>query len=154
MVATAAIAVGCGGDNGDGGGGDGVGDVAATAPPLDKAEFDRRAKAACSSSRQQILRNIASYQQENGLLDARDMGVDAVRAIVLPPFQQQVDDLRALGAPPRERQQVEAYLRAKQEALDAIEERGLSSNSDLFRVFERSDRLAQAAGLVAGCIFG
>jgi len=151
-LTVAALAAGCGG-GGDNGGGDSqaAASVEASAP-LTKAEFIKQAQALCEKNREQVAKNLTSYQEQNGLLNARDIGPEAVEPILLSVFRDEVDELSSLPAPRGDEEQIEVLLSMKQQAIEAVEKQSLSSNLELAKAFKPSDQLATTYGLNA-CVF-
>ncbi len=146
IVVALAIVAGCGSDSDDGGG-----DESAVA--LSKAEFVAQANALCRQNRKDVVKLLGEYQEENGRLDPRDVGEEAVGETLLPVLREEVEEVRELGIPSSDKAEIEAFLSAREEALETIEDQGLSSNNELFAEFERSDRLGAGTGL-RSCNFG
>jgi hypothetical protein len=152
LVAAFALATGCGdGDDGDGK----VGASSADAPstqsgdtaPAAQTAFDRQAEEICEVGRERVLRNLTTYQKQNGTLDSQDIGFGAVRATFLPVLREEVDDIARLEVPEGDEGQVAALLAERRRALDEIERRKLSSNLELAKALKSSDRLMVAYGL-------
>lgn len=148
-LAIAAIAAGCGDDGaGNEGSSDASADQGGGAPAtLSKGSFDRQAEAICVKGRNRVIRNLSDYQKENGTLNARDIGTDAVSVTFLPVFREVVDELSKLEVPSGDEDQVAALLAARRRGLDEIEEQGLSSNLEIAEALKRSDQLMSAYGL-------
>lgn len=151
-VSAAVAASGCGSsENADAGGSTQRSQAAARTLP--KAEFAKEANAICAQGRTEVLKRLAAFQKQNGELNPRDVGPQAVKASLLPVFRDEIEEIQGVGVPAGGKSQLEAFLRAKTQTLDTIESRGLSSNQDLFREFERPDEMARSLGL-SSCSFG
>jgi len=150
-AAVAAIAValwGCGDDDSSAGGGSSGGKSA-------RAEFVEQANAICEEGKERGLEAMGAYAKEHpgsGLSQQEQLAV-ALQKAFLPELQKQVDEIRQLEPPAGDEQQVEAFLVATEEAVEASS-KGPASTGDQFDPnFDRSARLARAYGL-SGCIYG
>lgn len=153
LTAAAAIAVfamGCGDDD-DGGGASAPGDAGA-AEPLSKAEYLAQAKAICEQERREVLENLDAYRQRVGQINPEDVGVQGVEEVLLPEFEDEVERLRELGAPKGDETRIEAFLTAKEEAIETVRQRGLSANRELLGAFRRPDGMARSYGFES-CTF-
>lgn len=139
------LAIGCG----EGGSNEGAASsrTAVSQNALSKGEYLETAQKICERERADVLKNLGSYQRQYGALDPTDVGPKAVREILLPEFNDEIDALWELGAPSGDRADVEAFLVAKQRAVDAVNRRSLSSNADLYAAFKRADEGARSVGL-------
>jgi hypothetical protein len=147
-LAIAAIAAGCGDDGaGSEGSSDASADQGGEPASLSKGAFDRQAEAICVKGRNRVIRNLADYQKENGTLNPRDIGTDAVAVTFLPVFREEVEELSKLEAPAGDEKQVAALLAERRRALDEIERKQLSSNLELAEALKRSDQLMAEYGL-------
>lgn len=138
----AVVAVGCGG------GGDGSGGTAS----LSKPEFVKKANAICASGEKEIESSFESFAKEHNLSESHppnhEESEEAANTILIPSIEKQVGDIRDLGAPKGESQQVDEILSAVEAALDKakqdpaafIEEEGGNS-------FAKANRMAREYGL-------
>lgn len=143
-VIALAVLGGCGSDDST--------ETKAESKPLSPTAFVTQAKKICDDARLEIQKAIVDYQRDNGSLNPTDVGVKAVAATLLPVQRLETEELEALIPPEEIAERYEAFLAARTETLDEIEERGLSSNDELFKAFERSDKMAVALQLEA-CSF-
>jgi hypothetical protein len=168
LVAAIAVLVGgCGGGSdstgtaGTGGGAEaksGNGSAAEAASSLSKSEFVEKADAICNRDKRQGLAEMSTYVKEKGAESASPQAKiallrEALQAVFLPKVQDQIDEIRALGAPQGDEQEVEAFLAALQEGLDAASKAATPTNALFGQSFKRSGELARAYGLTA-CAYG
>jgi hypothetical protein len=131
-----AIAAGCGDDDDDGG-------IATS--ELSKPEWLVEANAACKRA-DKVMNQEGRLLFSEGEPSEQEMKDFAIE-VVVPAFRQTVEDIRALGAPAGDEEQVEAILASAEEGTGRLEQDPLS-------VFEddepsETDRLAAAYGITA-----
>lgn len=153
LLASASL-VGCGGSN-DGSTEDEI--AITTAPNLTKSRFVKQAEEICIKGTQPILPRLMDFEEENKAAtkagDVRVFGA-GIKAIIPPAVQKQIDRIRALGAPPGDEEEIEAFLVALEADIDAIENgAALKSPDQLDGKFRSSGRLASAYGIEA-CAYG
>jgi hypothetical protein len=156
VLAIAAIAVGCGGDDssadGSGGSSEDAGPV--TTASLSKAQYVKQASALCKQRRESRFKEMEAYIQENPGGSEEDRLEGAVEEIQVPTMEAQFDDLRALGAPSGDEKQVEAIIVAYEKAIAAIDEvEGTKGADKVNKLLNRGGELARAYGLVE-CTYG
>jgi hypothetical protein len=144
-MAFAVFASGCGGDDSTSASAAGESDGSSS---LSKAEFIKRAAAACASERENSFEQIATYSEKHrsdGLPEAV-LAKRAVRATLLSIIAAELDDLQKLEAPAGDEQEVEAMLAAQQAALNEAKanKRKLEDVEDYFT---DADKELQAYGL-------
>jgi hypothetical protein len=123
---------------------------------LSKSEFVRQANAICEKRKKQSLAKMAAYVKEHksGSEPANPaLIVEAVKAVFLPGVQTQVDEIRALGAPPGDEAKVEAFLAALEEGVEDATEASGAPGAAFGQSFKRSAELAREYGL-DGCAYG
>lgn len=165
VLAIAAVAVGCGGDDesGSAGGAGGSSEAAAgknsesggsapevTTSSLTKAQFVKRANAACREERSGMLGRLAAYQRENpAASDSQTERFDgAMRAVLLPTIEAETVKVAELGAPEGEEARVDAFLVAQQDALEEVEaQENLESLEQVESYFAEAGKLARQYGL-------
>ncbi len=135
VVAVALVVVGCGSSD--------------SAPPITKAEFIKKADAACKKGEEQIQADFAVYvkEHENGKTPTKDRYAELVETILVPNATQEVEDIDALGAPNGDEEQVDAMLTAFEEAVQIAEDEPQAVIKDSEKVFSKSSKLAKAYGL-------
>jgi len=144
LVASAVGAWGCGDSDSTG--------TAAEAEPLSPAAFTAQAKKICDGARQELQKFLVRYQKDEGPLNPSDVGSKAVAATLLPVQRRESEQLEGLVPPEEIANQYSEYLDARKATLEEIEKKKLSSNSELFKAFEPTDRMATALQLEA-CSF-
>lgn len=114
-----------------------------------KAAFIKRADAICAKSYNQRRSGFLSFVQ-----NARDEPFSDIREIrrfadtvLIPTRQQQVEELRALGAPSGDEDDVEAILEAYEEGIEKAEEDPRAAVTSTFGVFVKATELAEEYGL-------
>jgi hypothetical protein len=144
--AVAIAAVGCGsGSGGSGGSGDEV-----TASSITKAQYIKDAGAICEGATKRIKVDFGVYLREEGDEEAKASAAhyaDLVDAVFAPNVEQEIEELRELGAPKQDVSTVEAMVKAREEALAAVEAdpKSLTTNQP----FEKSIKAAKDYGLAA-----
>lgn len=122
---------------------------------LNKEEFIEKADAICTRAKTEGLEAMGAYVKENkgaaGQSKVELIG-EAVQKVFLPSVQSQVDQIRALGAPEGEEQEVEAILVALEEGVEEASQ-GTPSNARFAQSFASSGALAREYGLT-GCVYG
>jgi hypothetical protein len=139
VLALALIGAGCGSDD--------EGEV--TAAEISKAEFVKQADAACKRSEKQIQEDFAAYVKDHEDIQKPTEAdyAELVDVILSPNVEQEVEDIRALGAPSGDEEEIEGLLAAREESVEVAEEdpEALISNGD--RIFAKSSKLAEEYGL-------
>lgn len=142
------------GSSGRGGGSSGK--SATPSGGLSKAEFVKRANAICEKGKKQSLAKMAAYvKNEKGGSGQPSPAllVKAVKAVFIPGVETQIEEIRALGAPPGDEETVEAFLASLEEGVAAGEASGGSAAAAFGQSFKRSAKLAREYGL-DGCAYG
>ena len=105
-VGIAAIAAGCGGES---------------TPSPTKAEFTKQASAICEKGVKDIQRGIEVLVRkragQNAGAFSKPLPDAAAEDVVLPNFEEQVEDLRALGSPSGDEAEVTAILTTFEKAI-------------------------------------
>ena len=114
LVALAAIVAGCGG-----------GDDSETTETLTKTEFIKQGDAICEKANEESEAEAEEFAEENDFTlekASKEQIEEAVGEVLVPNLNGQVEDLRALGAPEGDEDQVEEILVSLEGAADEIEE--------------------------------
>jgi hypothetical protein len=123
---------------------------------LSKAEFIKQADAICTREKTKGLQAMGAYvKQHQGATTEQakaELIGEAVQKVFLPSIQSQVNQIRALGAPAGDEQEVEALLDALEEAVEKASE-GAASSANFAQAFTGSAKLAREYGL-SGCVYG
>jgi len=125
---------------------------------LTKAQFVKRANAICTEGLEQIPLDLSTYLGKHASDPGRSEGVveaEAVKKTVLPKVKTKMEEIRALGSPSGDEEQVEAFLTSMQEAVESLESRKRlrSLAEDLGQAFVQESNLAREYG-VSSCAFG
>lgn len=111
LVALAALVAGCGG-------GDDTTDETVT---LTKAEFIKQGDAICKEGNKEIEEGFEEFAEENDLPKnkepSNEQGVEIVETVILPNVQQQAEEIRDLGTPEGEEEQVDELVTALEDAV-------------------------------------
>jgi hypothetical protein len=122
---------------------------------LSKEEFVEKADAICVREKTKGLEAMGAYAKEHqgaaGQSKAEVIG-EAIQKVFLPSVQAQVDQIRALGAPEGEEQEVEAVLVALEEAVEEASH-GTPSSARFSQSFANAGALATEYGLTS-CVYG
>jgi hypothetical protein len=114
LIALAAVVVGCGGSDSD------------TSSSLSKAQFIKQADAICEKSNDKVGSEFESYAKEQGWDENKEPSKkqqeEAITDVVAPSVQTQVDEIKDLGTPAGDEDQVEAMLTAVEEGVETLEE--------------------------------
>jgi hypothetical protein len=141
VLAVTVVIMGCGGGDDD----------EATASSITKAEFIKQADAACEKGEKQMQVAFGAFsqekQQEGVNKPTPELYDELVAAVVVPPIEQEADEIRALGAPDGDEEQIDAFVEAREESIEIAEgePKAIISNSDV--IFGKSSKLADAYGL-------
>jgi hypothetical protein len=115
VMLAAVLLAGCGGTSGS------TGSVTAKTGSLSKAQFIKQADAICAEQLKQADTAVREYLTKNGLKptthDISAHESEVVEAF-LPAYQQEIDQIRSLGAPRGDVKQVSAILTALQWNVD------------------------------------
>jgi hypothetical protein len=145
-VAIAMIVGGCGG-------GDDTTDSTATAdsPELTKAQFLKQGNAICAKANEELNGEVAKFFKENGLGEKQQPSTaeltEVAEDFVTPIVGRQVEEIRQLGSPAGEEQQVEKILSAAEEGIKKSEEDPDSLLAGENSAFGKANQLAKEYGL-------
>jgi hypothetical protein len=135
--AAALLAAGCGG---------GGGTETVTASSIGKAEYIKQASKVCEETAKRMKADFALYTQEHsGKENQNPAGV--IEDVFAPNVEQEIGELRELGAPKSDVKTVEALLKAREEALLAVEKEPKSATTNA--PFQKSIKAAKDYGIVA-----
>jgi hypothetical protein len=145
-IATAAVAaiavigvVGCGGGSDDS-------SSSTSSTALSKDEFVKQANEICAKGNDQI--DSAASKTFSGGQPSPQEAQQFVTDTVIPGIQGEIDDIRALGAPAGDEDQVNAILGAAQQGVDAAkQDPSILEGSQASDPFAQADKLAKDYGL-------
>ena len=138
-IAFGLIAVGCGG-NDDSSSSTGT-ESSTTA--LTKAEFLQKGNAICQAGNQEINQAFSQIQGKPTQEQANQVVTDTL----VPSVQGQIDDIRALGAPAGDEDQVNQILDDAQTALDKVKADPTVATQNGSDPFAQANQEAKAYGL-------
>lgn len=135
LVALASIVAGCGGDDSE------------TTATITKAELIKQGDQICKKANEQSQADAEEFAKENDFTfeKASDEQLEeAVAEVLVPNLNGQIEDIRALGAPEGDEEQVEEILDSLEGAADEIEDDpGLVFDGE---VLKEPSKLAEAYG--------
>lgn len=142
LVPFALIAAGCGSSD----------NTESTATALTKAEFLKQGNAICAKGNEEIEEEFETFVKKSNLKKSEEPSnaekEEIAENILIPKIQQQIDGIRALGAPEGEEEQVEEILDAAEEALNKVEEDPVAFISEENnQAFEKVNQLSREYGL-------
>jgi hypothetical protein len=147
VLAAALVVAGCGGG---GGGGD---EAAGGGGSLSKAEFLKQADAVCSAGKTKVRAEYQAYLTKNKIEEGKESKAEneahvteIAETIAFPALRQQIEEIRALGAPEGEEAEVKAFLDATEAEVKEAEEDPQSLLASSNEVFAKSDKLAEEYG--------
>ncbi|HWO47338.1 MAG TPA: hypothetical protein VNM41_04690 [Solirubrobacterales bacterium] len=142
LAVVAALVAGCGG------GDDTTTDETAT---LTKAEFIKQGDAICEKGNEELEGEFQSFAKENDIPLEKEPNTEQseelVEEVLVPNIQNQAEELRALGVPSGDEDQVNAMLDSLEEGIEEAED----DPGDLFSgktdPFGKANKLASEYGL-------
>jgi len=133
--------------------------------PLDKTEFIKQAEQICLQETEGAISGIVPYierlkkQDPNTDQEIGELRGKAVVAVMVPSFESQIDQIRALGIPEGDEQEVEAILATMQRSADALRKDPPSANGiakagvELRQKFAPLDKIGREYGFKR-CAYG
>ena len=123
---------------------------------ISHAEFVREAERICIRASDNTLAEVGAYvkrqeQAGGGGQGQSDLQAEAVRDVILPSVESQIDEIRALDAPSGDEEQVKGFLKALEDAVDVAREKPLTPRANA--AFSRVNRVGRAYGLER-CAYG
>lgn len=149
LAACAAIAMIVGGC---GGGDDNTDSTAGTdSTELTKAQFVKQGNAICAKANEELNQEVEKFFKESGLGEKQSPSTAELKEItedfVTPLVGRQVEEIRELGAPAGEEEQVEKVLAAVEEGIEKSEEDPDSLIAGKNSAFGKANELAIDYGL-------
>lgn len=116
VAALAMIVAACGGGS----------DSTETASSISKAEFVKKGNAICAKGEKEVEDGVEKFAEKNNLSERNPASSKQVEElaekILVPAVRKQLNELRALGIPSGDEEEVEAIFAAVEEALKETEE--------------------------------
>lgn len=109
LTATATAGCGAGGDNGN----------ASSAPPISRAEFAKRANAACREEKAGMRERIPGFKLRTAGVKPRPYD-DLVHFVFLPTVEREISDIEAVEWPPKDAKGIDAMRDVVRTALDSV----------------------------------
>ena len=95
-----------------------------TTAAISKAEFVAKGNASCVANQKKQQAEFMAFFKKHGISEKTEptkaQQIELVDAVFIPNVQNQIDFVKALGAPPGEEQQVSSALETAQEALNKV----------------------------------
>jgi hypothetical protein len=137
-LAIALVVVGCGGGSDD------------EAPPISKAELIKKGDAICEKGGGKAQTKLNSYVKENKIAKGQEptdaQFTEISEDILVPAIEVQIDEIRALGAPDGDEEQVEEMLDVLQEGIEGAEDDPVKAVKETSRLLAKGDKLLQEYG--------
>jgi len=139
-LAIAAAAAGCG-DSGS----------ASSAAPLTKAQFIKQGDAICAKAdKEQVAAYLDFAKDEPKKLETKSGEEELVTVAGLPPVQEAIEEIGALGIPEGDESEVEALVTGMEKALEEAEaDPSKVLESSAVTPFDKTDKMAREYGFVA-----
>jgi hypothetical protein len=142
VFAVALFVAGCGSDSST---------TDSTTASITKAEFVKQGNAICKEGNEKIESEFEKFGKENNLSEKKAPTEaqieEAAEQFLIPQIRNQVEGLRALGAPSGEEEKVNALLDNAESALDEVEEDPSLLSGQKSEPFEDVNKEARAVGL-------
>lgn len=93
---------------------------------LTKAEFTKQANAGCkehSKERDELFKQVTNELDPSEVTRADQENL--ISEVLLPPFEKDIENLKSLGAPAGDEQQVEEIIKAMEDAVKDVEDKPL-----------------------------
>lgn len=117
---------------------------------MTKPQFIKAADEICRTRSENFLPAIIGYiqQHSDSAQSEGEVTAEGVRKVLLPNFQLQIDEIRELGAPAGDEEEIVALLSAMQKAVESLDKRNeVSLATDIDREFQPAGELALDYGL-------
>ncbi len=141
VIAIALIAAGCGSSSDS---------SSTTTASITKAQLIKQGDAICAAGNKEIEAEFEAYAKKNGLSENKEptkaQQTELGETILIPSVQKQVDEIRALGAPSGEEEEVTAILDTVQEEIEQTEEEPATLASSNSEPFAKGNKMAQEYG--------
>ena len=140
VMAIAAVAAGCGSSDDD-----------STETALTKQQFIAQADAICKQGNKEIEEGFESFAEENDIPKNQEpnkaQGKELVETVLVPSIDSQSEEIRALGAPRGDEDEISAMLDSLDEAVEEAEEDPEALFAAKSDPFGKPNELAQNYGL-------
>jgi hypothetical protein len=144
LAAAILVLAGCGG----GGGG---AETTETTSGLTKAEFVKKGNAICARTEKEIAAGVEKFTREHSVLKTKPPSekqiAELAEEVLVPKVRRQIDEIRALGIPSGDEEEVEAIFAAAEEALKETEANPSVFGKGGVGPFAKTNELAREYGL-------
>lgn len=142
VAAIVVIVAGCGSSSSD-----------TTAASLTKSEFIAKANAICKKGNAEVESEFQAYAKKNGLKENAEpstaQGVELAETILTPNIKGQSEELRALGAPSGDEEEITAMLDSLDQGVEEAEADPEALFAGKSEPFKDASQKAQKYGLTA-----
>jgi len=118
---------------------------------LTKAEFVKKGNAICAKGEKEVEAGVEGFIKENNFSEKKPPTGAQMEAlaeeVLLPTVRKQLDEIRALGIPSGEEQEVEAIFVAVEEGIEKTEEDPSAFAEGGSGPFVKANKLAREYGL-------
>jgi hypothetical protein len=125
--------------SGCGGGSDEEENTTISTSSISKAEFIEQANAICKPGKAKLLSEILAYQKKHLNEASVKVVPNAARKVMKPALQAEVEEIRGLGAPQGDAQEIEKFFTSLLKGVDEIIAKKPPT-------FEEAERMLQQAG--------
>ncbi len=140
VLASALLVVGCGSSDND-----------STETALTKQQFIAKADAICKQGNKEIEEGFESFAEQNDIPQnqepSKGQGREIVETVLVPSIDSQAEDIRALGAPSGDEDEISAMLDSLDEAVEEAEEDPEALFASKSDPFAKPNKLAREYGL-------
>jgi hypothetical protein len=126
------------------------GESTETAAAPSKAVFIREADAICKKGDAKIQQDFRAFGKEHGFSTggpSDQEGEELVHQVLLPNLEKQADQIRALGAPSGDEEQIAAILEALEEGIEEVDAKPKHVFNGSTDPFREANELAAEYGM-------
>jgi hypothetical protein len=122
-----------------------------TTSSLTKAAFVKKGNAICAKSEEEVAAGVEKLAKENNALEKKPLSAKQMEAVagevLVPTVRKQLNEIRALGIPSGDEQEVEAIFAAVEEGIEKTEEDPSAFAEGGSGPFVKANKLAREYGL-------
>lgn len=113
---------------------------------ITKPEFVKQANEICERRKNQVVSQSFALSQRKDL-PKRQIEQTAGKEVLQPLINAQVQELSELGAPPGDKQEIEAFLTSLSRAVDKVADEGIAGIKESHKVLQPVGDMAYAYGI-------
>jgi hypothetical protein len=136
---------------GCGGGGGSSTESSETTNSLTKAEFVKKGNAICAKTEKEVEEGVEKFTKEHNFSETKPPSekqvAELAEGVLVPKVRKQLAEIRALGIPSGDEEEVEAIFAAAEEALRKTEEDPTAFGQGGVGPFVKANQLAREYGL-------